>query len=84
MVSLIKDKIRQFLENKVWISKQQVGFVSGKSCLTKLLVALEACDISFKTTKGPVVWCIRWIANYLTDRKIQVRVRMKVQNGRKF
>jgi hypothetical protein len=42
MESIIKDEMTRFLNEQEWISKQQHGFVSGRSCLTNLLEAFDA------------------------------------------
>ena len=42
MESIIKDEVTLFLNEKDWISKQQHGFISGRSCLTNLLEAFDA------------------------------------------
>jgi len=41
MESMIKDKMQQFLDKNNSITEAQHGFVSGRSCLTNLLEALE-------------------------------------------
>jgi len=42
MESLIKDKLKEFLEIKGTISGYQHGFMQGRSCLTNLLESLES------------------------------------------
>ena len=42
MEALIKDKLLKFLEKHEVISKEQHGFMPGRSCLTNLLEALES------------------------------------------
>ena len=41
MESMIKDRMQQFLDKNNSITEAQHGFVSGRSCLTNLLEALE-------------------------------------------
>ena len=38
---IIKESMRQFLEERQWVTRKQHGFVSGRSCLTNLLEAFE-------------------------------------------
>jgi hypothetical protein len=62
----------------------------GRSCVTKFLVVLEVCDISLRLKLlkvrllGGSDKLLSCIANFSTDRKIQVRVRTKAQNRWKF
>ena len=52
MKSIIKEKMSTFLEAHDGISKEQHGFITGRSCLTILLETLEEWTAAFDEGYG--------------------------------